>query len=141
MASIPRSSTGAPAGGLALPGWRGRLLLAVAAGAALGWFAGDPSGRLGGDAELARLLRGMALVKALLVVGAVRLLWWRFGEPIGARRAWGYVAAVAAMALATLLAWQLSQLALLALVFHGALLSLGVLALRDDGVALAPRRR
>lgn len=141
MASIPRAAPGTLAGRLAVPGWRGRLLLAAAAGAALGWLVGDPGARAGADPELARLLRGMALVKALLVLGALRLLWWRFGEAVTGARAWGYVGAVAAMALATLLAWQLSHLVVLSLAFHGALLTLGVLALRDDGVPLPARRR
>jgi hypothetical protein len=141
MATIPRtphvSSVGARLGAL---GWRGRLLLAVAVGAVAGFALGDPSARVERDPELARLLQGMALIKAMLVAGVLRLLWWRLGRPVALHMAWGYVAVVGSLALATLLAWQMSYFFLLSVAFHGALLSLGVLALKDDGVAL-PRRR
>ena len=141
MATIPRtpdvSAVGTRLGAL---GWRGRLLLAVAVGAAAGYAIGEPSAHVEGDPELARLLQGMALIKAMLVAGVVRLLWWRLGRPVAPAIAWGYVAVVAAMSLATLLAWQMSYFLLLSLAFHGALLSLGLLALKDDGVELPGRR-
>jgi hypothetical protein len=142
MATIPPAvrpaSLGARLAGL---GWRGRLVAAVVAAAALGWLVGDPAARAAGDPELARLLRGMAIVKAMLVAGALRLLWWRFGYAVGPARAWGYVGAVALMATATALAWQLSYLFVLSLAFHAALLTLGLLALRDDRLPAPGRHR
>ncbi len=141
MATIPRTpqtgALGALSGAL---GWRARLVLAAVVGAAAGYLVGDPSGHAAGDPELARLLQGMALIKAMLVAGVVRLLWWRLARPVAPATAWGYVAVVGSMALATLLAWQMSYFLLLSVAFHGALLGLGVLALRDDGVALPGRR-
>jgi hypothetical protein len=141
MASVPETTSRRAVGARsAALGWRGRLLVAVALGAGVGLVVGDPSARLAADAELARLLRGMALVKALLIAVGVRVLWWRFGLRIEPVRARAYVAALAFMAFAAGLAWQLSYLPVLTLAFHGALLSLGVLAWRDGGVALPGRR-
>lgn len=141
MASIPETPPARPLWSrLAGTGWRGRLVLAVAFGAAVGLIVGDPSARLAADPELARLLRGMALVKALLIAVGVRVLWWRFGLDIEALRARGYVAALAFMAFAAALAWQLSYPAVLGLAFHGALLSLGMLAWRDGGATTRGRR-
>lgn len=40
-----------------------------------------PESLLQADAELARLLRGMALIKAAIVVAALAALLWRFGQP------------------------------------------------------------
>ena len=141
MAAIPETTPArAPWSRLAGTGWRGRLVLAVAFGAAVGLIVGDPSARLAADPELARLLRGMALIKALLIAVGLRVLWWRFGLAIEPVRARAYVACLAFMAFAAGLAWQLSYLPILTLAFHGALLSLGVLAWRDGGVA-GPGRR
>jgi hypothetical protein len=141
MASIPETT---PARALrsrpAATGWRGRLVVAVAFGAAVGLIVGDPSARLAADPELAQLLRGMALIKALLIAVGLRVLWWRFGLAIEPVRARAYVACLAFMAFAAGLAWQLSYLPILTLAFHGALLSLGVLAWRDGGVATPGRR-
>ena len=139
MASVPETRSRFALRGLA-GGWRGRLVLAVAFGAAVGLVVGDPAARLAADPELAWLMRGMALVKALMIAVGVRVLWWRFGLEIEPMRARAYVAALALMAFAAALAWQLSYLPILSVAFHGALLSLGVLAWRDGGVAL-PRRR
>jgi len=141
MASIPETTRATTlAARLAGLNWRGRLVLAVALGAAAGLLIGDPGERLAADPELGRLLRGMAIVKAMLVAAALRVLWWRFGLEIAAPRAWGYIGGVGFMALAGALAWQLSYLAVLSLAFHGALLTLGILALRDGGVPTPGRR-
>ena len=141
MATIPRPlRAGALDARWGALGWRGRLLSAVAVGAAVGFVLGDPQAHVEGDPELARLLQGMALIKAMLVAGVVRLLWWRLCRPVAPAMAWGYVAVAASMSLATLLAWQMSYFLLLSLAFHGALLSLGLLALKDDGVELPGRR-
>jgi len=141
MASIPETTRARTrAARLAGLGWRGRLLLAVAFGAAVGLSVGDPRARLTADPELAQLLRGMALVKALLIAVGLRVLWWRFGLAVEPVRARAYVACLAFMAFAAGLAWQLSYLPILTLAFHGALLSLGVLAWRDGGVPTPGRR-
>jgi hypothetical protein len=129
-----------PAKGALSPGWRGRLLLAMAAVGLAAFVAGDPAPRLAEDPELARLLRGMAAIKALLTAGVARLLWWRLGRPVSAEMAAGYVLVSAAMAGATVMAWQLSHLALLSIAFHAGLVALGLLAWRDDAVDPLGRR-
>jgi len=56
--------------------------------AALAAYVGRPAAYLEADPGLAHLLRGMALIKALMVSGAVALVWWRLRLPIAGRVAW-----------------------------------------------------
>jgi predicted lipid-binding transport protein (Tim44 family) len=105
----------------------GGCLLAVLAGLALG----DPAPRLAADPELAFLLRGMAGIKALLLLGAVSLLAWRFARPVPARTAAVYIGGAAVMAGATALIWQLTALPLAAVAFHAAEIAVLVAAWRD----------
>ena len=118
--------------------WRLRSLMIVccAAAAGAGYAAGDPSSLLLADPELAQLLRGMAVVKALLVVCAAAALWWRFGHAVRPATAAGYIAGLAAMAVATMLVWQLSSMLVASLAFHGGLIATLVVAWRGDD---APR--
>jgi hypothetical protein len=105
----------------------GGCLLAVLAGLALG----DPAPRLAADPELAFLLRGMAGIKALLLLGALALLAWRFARPVPARLAAVYIGGAAVMAGATALIWQLTALPLAAVAFHAAEIAVLVAAWRD----------
>ncbi|WP_051631076.1 hypothetical protein [Afifella pfennigii] len=113
---------------------RAALALACLAAAALAFLAGDPAPRLAADAETARLLRGMALIKAVFVLAGFALLWWRLKSPVATPVLAGYVALLALMAGAAVLVWQLSFLAFTSLVFHAALIGLVLLAWRDDGL-------
>ncbi len=114
--------------------WRTALLVAVACAVALAFAVGDPSTRLRADPELARLLRGMAMIKCLLVAAAVAAIWWRFARPVAVPVATGYVVAAALIAGATMAIWQLSFIVAAAGVFHLAALMAMLLAWRDDGV-------
>jgi hypothetical protein len=105
----------------------GTCLLAVLAGLALG----DPAPRLAADPELAFLLRGMAGIKALLLLGALSLLAWRFARPVPARTAAVYIVGAAVMAGATALIWQLTALPLAAVAFHAAEIAVLFAAWRD----------
>lgn len=113
--------------------WRLRLVAGCAVAIAAAALIGDPASFSLADPELALLLRGMALIKGLLVVAAFALVLWRVGLPIGAGAATGYLAGVATMAFATALIWQLSFIVPAAALFHAAGLLLLVVAWRDDG--------
>ena len=79
--SLVASSADAPRLGAA---GRLRCLLVVgallAAGAA--YVVGDPTAYLQADPKLGVLLRGMAVIKAMVSLAAMSALWWRFGRPI-----------------------------------------------------------
>ena len=109
------------------------LLLAGCAGAALIAAAhGHPGALLQGDPDLARLLRGIALVKAALLAASVALVAWRFRWPITLPFAASYMVASAMMAGATASIWQLTRIPVAAVVYHAGLLSMLVTMLRDD---------
>lgn len=128
--ALPASAP--PAAQVAAAGRHRALLLAGVAVAALaGWVLGDPAPRLAADPELATLLRGMAGIKALLLLGAVALLAWRLGKPVAAPFVAIYLGGAAAMAFATALIWQLTALPLAAVVFHAAEIGVLVAAWRD----------
>jgi len=100
--------------------WRWRVLLAVGALACMAMAAalGRPEAMLQADPELARLLRGMALIKAIIVLGVAALLWWRFAAPLPRGDAVACVVATALAAGASMLIWQLTWLPAAAMVFH-----------------------
>jgi hypothetical protein len=116
-----------------------RVVLAggCAAAVAGGLFLGDPAVALAADPDLARLLRGMAALKGLIVAPAVAVVWWRLGHPLSVRLAAVYVGGAWMMAFASALIWQLTSLGLAALVFHGAGLAMLVAAFGDGREASA----
>lgn len=101
------------------------------AAVALGLGFGDPAPLLDRDASLAHLLRGMAAIKAVLVVAAAAVVAWRLRWPAAPAVAIAYGVGVCAMAAATALIWQLSFIAGAALLFHVAEIGLLLLAWRD----------
>lgn len=88
--------------------------LTIAAAALLG----SPLASVAADPDLARLLRGMALIKALIVTIALLLLRWRFGQPLSSRLAAAYLAGVWLMAGASMMIWQLAEIPTAAFSFH-----------------------
>ena len=110
---------------------RAALCLGVALAAVVGLVLGDPAPRLAADPELALLLRGMAGIKAVLLLGALALLAWRFARPVPTSFAAIYLAGACIMAGATALIWQLTALPLAAVAFHAAEISVLVAAWRD----------
>jgi hypothetical protein len=110
---------------------RTALLASCALAAAAAFALGRPDVYLTADPDLALLLRGIALIKATMVLGALGVLWWRFGLPLSGRVAAGYLAGAAAISGATMLIWQLTFIGAAALAFDGGALILLVLALRD----------
>jgi hypothetical protein len=108
------------------------LLAGCIASAAVAMWAGDPAGFVRADPELALLLRGMAAIKAALVLAAVAVLWWRLGHPIAPPTTAAYLAGAWLATGATLLVWQLTLIPLAALVFHVGELTLLFVAWRDQ---------
>lgn len=110
---------------------RGALVIACAVAAAATFMAGDPAPRLAADPDLARLLRGMAALKALIALAAAGLVWWRLARPVAPAPAAMAIAAVATLFAGAAAIFQLSFILPVAVAFHAALAALGVLALRD----------
>ena len=110
-----------------------RLLLiagGLAAVAAVAWL-GQPAAQLRADPELAHLLRGMAALKAAIVLAAFGVLHWRFGRPIAQRTALAYLGAAWLMAGASMLVWQLTLIPVAAVAFHVGEFTLLLAAWRD----------
>ena len=110
---------------------RAMLLIGCAASVAIAASLGEPQAYLRADPELAVLLRGMAVIKAFIVMPALGVLWWRFGHPIARGSTLGYLVGAWLVASATALIWQLTLIALAALIFHVAGLALLLVALAD----------
>ena len=113
---------------------RAILLLAVAAGLAAGTLAalGAPATH---DADMAHLLRAMALLKAVIAIVVTGFVLWRFGAPVGPVRLTGYALACAAMACGPGLIWGMVHLGAGALLLHGGLLVAILLFWRDPEIA------
>lgn len=109
-----------------------RLRMALGIGAAVAVFAGslvgDPAAALRADPALGHLLRGMAVIKGALALGAIAALWWRFGRPIEVGLARAYSWSAWFMAGAAMVVWQLAHVGVGALAFHGGELTLLTLA-------------
>lgn len=122
----------------ATPAWlRLMLLSGCAAAVALVALIGDPAAYLASDAELATLLRGMALIKAGIVLTAISALWWRLRRPVSTRLALVYLVGTWWMVAASMLIWQLTLIPMAALTFHVGEIALLLAAWRDWE---APRR-
>ena len=145
--SIRRPLATAPTGGTAAmpkvgPG-RARAALIVGVGVAIGAAIalGHPDPLLQADPPLARLLRGMALIKGALALAAVAVLLWRFGWPVSRRLAGVYLASAWLVAGSSMLIWQLTSIAGAATAFHVGGLALIVAAWCDGGIRWSWGRR
>jgi hypothetical protein len=107
------------------------LILACAASVGVAFHVGDPAASLRADPALAHLLRGMAAIKSTLVLAAIGACLWRLGWAISGPIAVAYIAGCAALAGSTMLIWQLTAIALAALVFQGAALGMLVVGWRE----------
>ncbi len=83
------------------------------------------------DPELAMLLRFMAIVKAAMVIAAAVSVAWRLNGPVQPAAALAYVAAITSMAAGAGLIWQLEHVAAGAVMVHGGLAALAVVAWMD----------
>jgi hypothetical protein len=131
----PASATSRPA--TAVP-TRAAFVLIVAAAAVAGlvWTGADATARAVADsgADLTRLLRAMAAIKAAMAVAASAAVLWRFGAPVSASRFGAYALAGAAMAAGPGLIWDMAHVALGAALLHAGLIATVVLVWRDPAV-------
>lgn len=84
------------------------------------------------DPDLAKLLKGMAIIKTVILLAAGALIWWRLGSPIRPAFAVGYIMFGAIGVAGAALVWNMAGLALAPFLFDGGLLGFLILALRDD---------
>lgn len=121
--------------------WLVALSAACAAGAAMvGWRFGIAADV---EADLARLLRFMALLKGAFAAVALLAAWWRLGRPSAGWRRLSYLAGPGLMAGGAILLWQLHAAGLATIVLHAGMFALLAAALtdRDFIPALARSRR
>lgn len=96
-------------------------------------YLGDPGPVTLSDPSLARLLRGMALIKGVMAIAAVAAVWWRLGRPVSKPVAAAHLMGSWILAGSTTLVWQLSWIPLAAILFHGAALPMLWLTFRHRG--------
>lgn len=125
--------------GLSPAGARLLLVLLAAAAFLAGWFAtsGHDAARAAAAAggDLTRLLRAMALLKAMMAAGLIAAVLWRLGSAAGPAWFALYALACAAMAAGPALIWNMDAVGLGALLLHGGLVAAAVLLWRDKAVA------
>ncbi|MEM1189473.1 MAG: hypothetical protein AAF640_13395 [Pseudomonadota bacterium] len=90
----------------------------------------------GGDPDFAMLMWGMAAVKGMLVLGALTVLWWRFGYPLSKSRALWYCVGAWLASATTVLIAQRAFLPAAIVLFHAGEFMMLLTAWRDDHVTL-----
>ncbi len=110
---------------------RGSLVVACAIAVVACWGLGSPAPHLESDPELARLLRSMVLLKAAVMVAAFAGLMWRFRWPLSLGLGSGYIAAAALASGSLVPIWNLTHVAVAAVLFHVGAAMLVVGALLD----------
>lgn len=120
-------------------GWRrAALAAAVVSGAVWGLWdtsaADSAQAVAGAGADLARLLRFMAVIKAAMALGALAAIWWRLGLAASSVRLSVYLATAAAMGAGPGLIWAMAHVAWGALLLHGGLFAALILLWRDPAV-------
>jgi hypothetical protein len=101
---------------------------AVAAATAIG----HPDAFTRADPELGRLLRGMALIKAVIALAAIVAVTWRLGWPVSGRATGAYVLGAWLVAGSSMLIWQLTFIPAAAIAFHVGAFGIVIAAWRDD---------
>ncbi len=114
-----------------VPLLRSGLVLGCAVAIGIAAWLGDPSGYLQADPALARLLRGMAVIKGMIAIAAVGAVFWRLGWRVSRAGAAAYLVASWALTGSTMIIWQLSFIVPAALVFHAAALSMLLISWRE----------
>jgi hypothetical protein len=149
---VPSNAAPSHAGaGIAPPIARATILVVVAGCGILGLMFTDTqasarAAKLAG-ADLARLLRAMAAIKALLAAAVIATVTWRLALPAAAPRLAAYAAACASMAAGPGLIWDMAHVGTGALLLHGGLLAAILLLWRDPAMsarlaaAIEARRR
>jgi hypothetical protein len=116
--------------------YAGRLRIGLMAGCAISavtaMYVGDPAIFTQADPALARLLRGMALIKGGIVLAALAAVSWRFGRPVSKAVAAAYLFGSWILVGSTMLIWQLSWIPAAAILFHAAGLSMLFVSWREQ---------
>jgi hypothetical protein len=94
-------------------------------------FAPSASAAPTDDPALLTLIRGMAVIKAVLATLAGSAVAWRLGRPAGGALVLSYLAGVWLMVLGSVVVWQCVHVGWAALLFHTGELSVLVTAWRD----------
>ena len=81
--------------------------------------------------ELAQLLRGMVLIKGLMLAIGIAAAWWRLGTPTPRPFIVGYSTSLGLSAAALAWLWGLTLLPLGSTLFYGGLIAAFVIAQRD----------
>jgi hypothetical protein len=110
---------------------RSVLIVGCAISVGIAMYMGDPSGYLLADPALARLLRGMAVIKGVIAIAIVGAVWWRFGRAVSRPVAVSYALGCWVVAGSTTLVWQLTSIVMAAVLFHAAALSMLIVSWRD----------
>jgi hypothetical protein len=84
------------------------------------------------DPDLAKLLKGMAIIKTAILLAGAAAIWWRLGSAIWPTFAAGYIIFGAIGVAGATLVWNMAGLGLAPFLFDGGLLGFLILALRDD---------
>jgi hypothetical protein len=84
------------------------------------------------DPDLAKLLKGMAIIKTAILLAVGASIWWRLGSGIRPAFAAGYIIFGAAGIAGAALVWNMAGLGLAPFLFDDGLLGFLILALRDD---------
>jgi hypothetical protein len=103
---------------------RGGLVLGCAMAVGIAAWLGNPADYLNADPALARLLRGMAVIKGMIALAIACAVFWRLAWPVAKRAGAAYLLCSWAVAGSTMLIWQLSYIVPAAVLFHAAALSL-----------------
>ncbi len=116
------------------------VLLVILAAAALAGLlsAASPGASLAAvhaGADLTRLLRFMAVLKAGIAVGAAGAVFWRLGVPVSLPWLAAYAVAGGAMAAGPGVIWAMAHVGVGALLLHGGLLATILLLWRDPATA------
>ena len=106
------------------------LAVCAVAAAAATYFAGGSV--QSADPDLAKLLKGMAIIKTVILLAAGATIWWRLGFSIRPGFAAGYMLFGAMGVAGAALVWNMAGLGLAPFLFDGGLLGFLILALRDD---------
>jgi hypothetical protein len=119
-----------------LRGNRTTLIAAILTASLLGFVATSPGEAAravqAAGPELTRLLRGMALIKALMAAIMAVAVFWRLQFPIPPVRLAAYITACAAMAAGPFLVWDMAHIIGGAVLLHAGLLAAVLLGWRDD---------
>ncbi len=108
------------------------FLAACALAAAAAVYSAGTDVAQSADPDLDKLLRGMAIIKSVILLFGGAAIWWRLGSAIRPSIAAGYIFCAAIATGGAALVWNIAHLAIAPFLFDGGLLAFLILALRDD---------